>query len=370
MTKDQIESSALHAETDDLKLNPADQLQVNSSGSKTENGDDSKLPKSESNFESSKVNPSRHKNLDLNQQRKNNITNDLERAQCNLKNAENDLEKAEHNLEETKDALKNTEKSLEEMKKDEKGESSLNQVMESHNEKDSKSQVVEIKKDLKPGENSEKCKELEIKEVEPKIIKEKLDSKKENADINKKDLIKENSSKSPEIEIDQESLVESGDEVTKDAEDAVQESLISQETEKLIIIPDQLEENSEGHKVESELSKVTLKRKEESEEYKVEGSNLEVGIVGEPTAVTELINDDELRVESTLSTDDKSQDHVAQWVENTVKVDGPISGEQLENDEDHLERKGTTKKRKEILKTTSRKRRQIVNHIIKRSIKW
>ncbi|XP_043474848.1 trichohyalin-like isoform X2 [Leptopilina heterotoma] len=142
------------------------------------------------------------------------------------------------------------------------------------------------------------------------------------------------------------------------------------------------EENLKGHGVKCEspimMMTTTAKRKEieeEEEEFKAieDEPKFIVGIVGEPTAVTELINDDELGTESTLPTDD----HVARWVENTANVDNAnFSDGERENHEDEQEEEvleiineRKIKRNDTIELSSSRKRRKIVNHIIKRSIK-
>ncbi|XP_033212791.1 WD repeat-containing protein 87-like isoform X2 [Belonocnema kinseyi] len=339
---------------DDVKSNAAETSRVD----KAANGDDPKLPKSEENLESTLTGTnSRTKNV--NQQRKNLLANDLEKAQCNLRNAENDLEIAEHDLEETKDALKTTEKNLlEEMKKDEKEVEVSDKVVKPADNKDSEEEesqmVLEIKDDSQSNDEVSRIKEsIPEKEKEPDINKE-------GPKIDEKDPVNER--------IDQESPNKIKDKITKDQDAPRGESLICLKSEKLINITELQEEHSEGQVVESKSPEVTVKSKEERKESKVEEPKQEVGIVGEPTAVTDLINEEELGVESTLSTDAKPQDHVAQWVVNSVKVEGRFSGREVNNGKSLPERKRANK-RKERSEVTSRKRRRIVNHIIKRSIK-
>lgn len=341
---------------DDVKSNAGETSWID----KAANGDDPKLPTSEENLESTLTGiNSRTKNV--NQQRKNLLANDLETAQCNLRNAENDLEIAEHDLEETKDALETTEKILlEEMKKDEKEVEVSDKVVKSADNEDSEEEETEMVLEIK--EDSESNDEVSR-------MKEKILEKEKESDINKEDL--KIDQKDPANErIDQESRNKIKDKITRDEEDALQgESLICLASEKLINISEQQKEHSEGQEMESKSPEVTVKPKEERKEYMVKEPKHEVGIVGEPFAVTELISEEELGVESTLSTDAKSQEHVAHWVVNSVKVGSRFFVREVENGESLPERKRVNK-RKERSEVTSRKRRRIVSHIIKRSIKW
>ncbi|XP_053986980.1 titin homolog isoform X1 [Hylaeus volcanicus] len=107
--------------------------------------------------------------------------------------------------------------------------------------------------------------------------------------------------------------------------------------------------------------------------------HMEVGIVGPPTTVSELINE-ELRAESALSTDHKVQDHVAEWVQNSAKAEKLVAEEEDEEEETPIhevvnekknmrEKRTRKKKSNDILALPTRKSQRIVSNIIKRSIK-
>ncbi|KAL6435217.1 hypothetical protein ACFW04_005354 [Cataglyphis niger] len=99
----------------------------------------------------------------------------------------------------------------------------------------------------------------------------------------------------------------------------------------------------------------------------------EIGIVGSPTTISELINEEELRGDSTLSVDQK--DHIVEWVENSVKVNADEENNIAEEcqstemyEKDTME---TTKQQKlnDIYVISSKKSQKIVSNIIKKSIK-
>lgn len=100
----------------------------------------------------------------------------------------------------------------------------------------------------------------------------------------------------------------------------------------------------------------------------------EVGIVGPPTAVSELINEEELGGGD--STDQK--DHVAEWVKKSAKEDTstPANTEDENNvAEDRKQRTnggevGAKWKNEDAMSISSRKSQKIVSNIIKKSIKW
>ncbi|XP_011330661.1 uncharacterized protein LOC105275479 isoform X2 [Ooceraea biroi] len=110
----------------------------------------------------------------------------------------------------------------------------------------------------------------------------------------------------------------------------------------------------------------------ESTETKVEERS-ELGIVGPPTAVSELINEEELGGDSALSADQK--EHIVEWVENSVKVKVEEENnhaeenklEYIENDaaEERVKRKKVT----DIPSISIRKSQKLVSNIIKKSIK-
>lgn len=104
--------------------------------------------------------------------------------------------------------------------------------------------------------------------------------------------------------------------------------------------------------------------------------HMEVGIVGPPTTVSELINEEELKAESALSTDQKVQDHVAEWVQNSAKAEELAAEEETPvNDGQHekeivREKRARKKKNNDALALPTRKSQRIVSNIIKKSIKW
>ncbi|XP_017766450.1 PREDICTED: uncharacterized protein LOC108555350 isoform X1 [Eufriesea mexicana] len=104
--------------------------------------------------------------------------------------------------------------------------------------------------------------------------------------------------------------------------------------------------------------------------------HMEVGIVGPPTTVSELINEEELRAESALSTDQKVQDHVAEWVQNSAKAEELVVEEEETSINDaqqgkkNIREKRTRKKKSnDVLALPTRKSQRIVSNIIKKSIK-
>ncbi|XP_017892105.1 uncharacterized protein LOC108632195 isoform X2 [Ceratina calcarata] len=102
----------------------------------------------------------------------------------------------------------------------------------------------------------------------------------------------------------------------------------------------------------------------------------EVGIVGPPTTVSELINEEELQAESALSTNQKVQDHIAEWVQNSAKAEDLVTEEEetsvnnIQQETKNTREKRTRKKRSnDVLVLPTRKSQRIVSNIIKRSIK-
>ncbi|XP_043258303.1 actin cytoskeleton-regulatory complex protein pan1-like isoform X1 [Colletes gigas] len=124
----------------------------------------------------------------------------------------------------------------------------------------------------------------------------------------------------------------------------------------------------------------TTKLKEDSEtKHSIETvEHMEVGIVGPPTTVSELINE-ELRAESALSTNQKVQDHVAEWVQNSAKAEELVVEEdeeeetpirEIQHETKNLREKRTRKKKSnDVLALPTRKSQRIVSNIIKKSIK-
>ncbi|XP_076183641.1 uncharacterized protein LOC143155136 isoform X1 [Ptiloglossa arizonensis] len=125
----------------------------------------------------------------------------------------------------------------------------------------------------------------------------------------------------------------------------------------------------------------TIKLRRDSEtKHSIEiVEHMEVGIVGPPTTVSELINE-ELRAESALSTDQKVQDHVAEWVQNSAKAEELVADEEDEEEETPIhdiqhekknlrEKRTRKKKNNDVLALPTRKSQRIVSNIIKKSIK-
>ncbi|XP_072765939.1 uncharacterized protein [Anoplolepis gracilipes] len=99
----------------------------------------------------------------------------------------------------------------------------------------------------------------------------------------------------------------------------------------------------------------------------------EIGIVGSPTTISELINEEELGGDSALSVDQK--DHIVEWVENSVKVNADEENNIAEECQPEMYEKNTmeiTKQQKldDVHVISSRKSQKIVSNIIKKSIKW
>lgn len=98
----------------------------------------------------------------------------------------------------------------------------------------------------------------------------------------------------------------------------------------------------------------------------------EIGIVGSPTTISELINEEELGGDSALSVDQK--DHIVEWVENSAKVNADEENNIVEECQPEMYEKDTmeTTKRQKLDDAhviSSRKSQKIVSNIIKKSIK-
>ncbi|KAK9307784.1 hypothetical protein QLX08_002018 [Tetragonisca angustula] len=118
---------------------------------------------------------------------------------------------------------------------------------------------------------------------------------------------------------------------------------------------------------------VSSRRNSETKQSVEIVEHMEVGIVGPPTTVSELINEEELGTESTLSTDQKVQDHVAEWVHNSAKTKELVANEEEtpQQEKKNVREKRTRKKRSnDVLALPTRKSQRIVSNIIKKSIKW
>jgi hypothetical protein len=100
----------------------------------------------------------------------------------------------------------------------------------------------------------------------------------------------------------------------------------------------------------------------------------ELGIVGPPTAVSELINEEELGGDSALSADQK--EHIVEWVENSVKVKVEEENNHTERSKmeymknNEVEKRMKRKKINDAPSISPRKSQKLVSNIIKKSIKW
>lgn len=117
-------------------------------------------------------------------------------------------------------------------------------------------------------------------------------------------------------------------------------------------------------------------RRNSDTKQSIEIEHMEVGIVGPPTTVSELINEEELRAESALSTDQKVEVHVAEWVQNSAKAEELVEDEEetlindAQQEKKNVKEKRTRKKKSnDVLNLPSRKSQRIVSNIIKKSIK-
>lgn len=118
-------------------------------------------------------------------------------------------------------------------------------------------------------------------------------------------------------------------------------------------------------------------RRNSDTKQSMEIEHMEVGIVGPPTTVSELINEEELRAESALSTDQKVEVHVAEWVQNSAKAEELVGDEEetpindAQQEKKNVKEKRTRKKKSnDVLNLPIRKSQRIVSNIIKKSIKW
>lgn len=156
--------------------------------------------------------------------------------------------------------------------------------------------------------------------------------------------------------------------ITDDAEDSRKKEQTTKEEIDL--------ENDMTDSTKESTASVTAKsvedKRDSSESSEKAEEKSEVGIVGPPTAVSELINEEELGGDSALSADQK--DHVAEWVENWVnpeEEDNMIKGckRNIYEDKNAAER-AKRKKHNDVPSISPRKSQKIVCNIIKRSIKW
>lgn len=99
----------------------------------------------------------------------------------------------------------------------------------------------------------------------------------------------------------------------------------------------------------------------------------EIGIVGSPTTIGELINEEELGGDSALSVDQK--DHIVEWVENSAKINADEGNNIAEECQSEMYEKDTMETAKlqkldDVHIISPRKSQKIVSNIIKKSIKW
>lgn len=134
---------------------------------------------------------------------------------------------------------------------------------------------------------------------------------------------------------------------------------------------------SDDASVVVQIESATPRRDSETKESVEIVEHMEVGIVGPPTTVSELISEEELREESALPTEQKLQDHVAEWVQNSAKAEELIEVEEessvpdVQPEKKNIREKRTRKKKtNDVLALPTRKSQRIISNIIKRSIKW
>ncbi|XP_012228388.1 enolase-phosphatase E1-like isoform X2 [Linepithema humile] len=157
--------------------------------------------------------------------------------------------------------------------------------------------------------------------------------------------------------------------VTDDAEDSSEkeQTIIKDETDLENDMTDSTKESTT-----SVTAKSTEDKRDSSESSEKTEEKSEVGIVGPPTAVSELINEEELGGDSALSADQK--DHVAEWVENWVnpeEEDNVTKGckQNIYEEKSAADERAKWKKHNDVPSISPRKSQKIVCNIIKRSIK-
>ncbi|XP_034182551.2 uncharacterized protein LOC117605386 isoform X1 [Osmia lignaria lignaria] len=133
---------------------------------------------------------------------------------------------------------------------------------------------------------------------------------------------------------------------------------------------------SDDASVVVQIESATPRRDSETKESVEIVEHMEVGIVGPPTTVSELISEEELREESALPAEQKLQDHVAEWVQNSAKAEELIEVEEessvpdVQPEKKNIRVKRTRKKKtNDVLALPTRKSQRIISNIIKRSIK-
>jgi hypothetical protein len=157
--------------------------------------------------------------------------------------------------------------------------------------------------------------------------------------------------------------------VIDDAEDGTEkEQTIMKETDLENDMTDSTKESTA-----SATAKSMEDKRDSSESSEKTEEKSEVGIVGPPTAVSELINEEELGGDSALSADQK--DHVAEWVENWVnpeEEDNITKGYKREMYEgkNSADERARRKKHNDVPSISPRKSQKIICNIIKKSIKW
>ncbi|KAI4500083.1 hypothetical protein M0802_004953 [Mischocyttarus mexicanus] len=223
----------------------------------------------------------------------------------------------------------------------------------------------------------------EIKEKEK--VEENKDSENENGNAA---MISEVIEKSNIAETEAHSTDEKDTIDREQSTDSILESITTNTNEEQVL--ENLEIKKEVNKdninidEETSLEGENQELKKESVEKKKSINNdeqLEVGIVGPPTAVSELINEEELHGESALSAEEKVQDQATEWVEKSVTTDILITGETEEEEENEIasncrrrrrnlrDRRKIKKENGDLLLVSTRKSQKIVSNIIKRSIK-
>ncbi|XP_076387350.1 uncharacterized protein LOC100882946 isoform X2 [Megachile rotundata] len=169
---------------------------------------------------------------------------------------------------------------------------------------------------------------------------------------------------------------------TVDSKDLKQETNSNAEVFKEKVEAESSKENvvdeitSDDASVIAQIESATSRRDSETKESVEIVEHMEVGIVGPPTTVSELISEEELREESALSTEQKLQDHVAEWVQNSAKAEELVEVEEetsisdVQQEKKNVREKRTRKKKSnDVIALPTRKSQRIISNIIKKSIK-
>lgn len=150
-----------------------------------------------------------------------------------------------------------------------------------------------------------------------------------------------------------------------------QQTIKVESVEKQDTVEDAIAQDAEEKKDLKESPEKDLGKSEEKPE---------VGIVGPPTAVSELIKEELIKDEGifTRSGGDSSdqKDHVAEWVEKSAKEDTSTNADDEDIIADEQKHRtngseiGTKRKNEDAMSISPRKSQKIVSNIIKKSIKW